>query len=444
MATLRNKAKPKMGRKKVEYKVGEISHHYTENKSFTGNVYIRKGAVTSVETRDKVVKSANSFGSVKRAEKALEAYKELGLSGSPSSPSSIFRKVLDKKINDGDVIHPWQVRPDVGSLDTSGACWLWIERACPPGTEFVGQVNHYDLNEAFWSATKKGLPIKFFPYQSQDKNFVARCIINDTEKGLPYFFEKSLRNNRECLLTGKDIRYFGLDVEIIDALSYVDDYVDLMPVYETISKNFGPWTAKRARQQSWGTFVMKHGGVSGTRYEDGEKQKTWDNKNRFQNRLWGIIITRRIIRKVHKALTKGTGISCFVDSVLTLEKVDTGNDIGQWRQEGEYKDGIYMETPGIWTTRPKPTKTPSAEWTKHSGINSRKELRETEPDPRRGKDIKPMIPNDKLPWEPGVQKQDDKEGTLVPEDSPLEPNAMPDDPGTLSNALSWTHAGERG
>jgi len=434
-----------MPRKTVQYETGDIGKILTEVDGFTGQVYQRKGSISTVEFQDRIIKSARSFESVERAERALKSFKKLGLSGSPTSPSSVFRKVLGYHIENGDVPHPLKALPDGMNMNTNGACWLWIERAVPKDTEVTGTVHHYDINEAFWSATREGLPIKFFPYNSADKNFVARVVIEDSRKDLPYFFQKSLEEDRECLLTGKDIRYFGLDVEIVDALSYVDDYVDLTPVYNTISKHFGPWIQKRARQQSWGTFVMKNGGVQGVRYQDGERQKEWDVNNRFQNRLWGIIITRRIIRKVHRALTKGEGLSCYVDSVLSLEKIETGSRVGEWRNEGEYKNGILLKTPGIWDTRPVSTKRPSEKWKKHSGIRSRKtttttteetkrtikmgtQPQEYDPNkmPRIEKDKpEPIEPNDKPPWEKGLHKIEGKpginSGIVIPEDKRLEP-----------------------
>lgn len=445
-----------MGRKSTKYELGNIGDIIVQKDNFTGNVYKRKGSISTVETPDKVIKSARSFVTQERAYRALEGYKELGLPGNPSSPSSIFRKVLAHHIDEGNVPHPWVSLPDDTSFDSSGACWLWIERAVPKDIGITGPVYHSDINEAFWSATREGLPIKFFPYDRRDENYVARCIIKSAEKELPYFFQKSLEKDRECLLTGKDIRYFGLEVELLDALSYADDHVDLTPVYETISKHFGPWIQKRARQQSWGTFVMKDGGVTGVRYEDGNSKKTWKIKNRFKNRLWGIIITRRIIRKVHREMTEREGLSCFVDSVLSLEKVETGPDVGEWRNEGTYENGVYIKTPGIWDTLPKSTKKPSSKWKRHSGIKTAPKEEEKERklvistgkeeyDPNEydehGIEKEPLPePVDKLPWETGFHKYNGKPGIesdpFVPEDDRLAPNKMPTNPEKVYNALN--------
>jgi len=447
-----------MGRKKVEYELGNVGKAVTQIGNFTGCVYKRKGSISTVETRDKVIKSARSFETVERAERAYESFKKLGISGAPSSPSTVFRKVLAHHIDKGDVPHPWTARPDDLNFDSSGACWLWIERAVPKDTGVKGPVYHYDINQAFWSATKKGLPIKFFPYDRRDENYVARVVIKDAEKELPHFYEKSLKEDRECLVTGKDVRHFGLNIELKDAVSYVDDYVDYTPVYKTISEYFGPWVAKRARQQSWGTFVMKHDGVKGVRYEDGVTEKEWGLKNRFQNRLWGVIITRRIIRKVHRAVTENEGLSCFVDSVLSMDKVSTGEAPGEWRHEGKYDNGIYIKTPGIWDTLPRSTKTPSSKWKRHSGIKPPPTTVETDrkikigtgkdnydPNdyPRTNTGEKEPLPEpvDNLPWESGFHRYDSKPGInsgyLVPEDDPLAPNIMPENPTAVCRALAY-------
>jgi hypothetical protein len=322
------------------------------------------GKVSTIETPDKVIKDARGFGRVGRAEKCLSVYREQGWSGAPASPSSCFSKILEEAIGDGSVPRPRQALPERLRVDTSGVCYLWIEQTVPRGP-ICSKVFHYDINEAFWSATSKGLPVRFYPYRSGDDRWVGRVEIKGAAQDLPWWWEK----RDTAIITGTDVRYYGLDVDVLDAVTYEDLSVDLTPLMKRAHDLFGSWVAKRIRQQSWGLFAMREGAVQSEIIdEDGETQTEWESSNRWRCHPWAIIITRRVMRSVHRAISEGEGVSCFVDSVLARNPLPTGSAPGTWRHEGTYDRGVYLFTPGVWDTRPRSTKRPSHRWKRHAGI----------------------------------------------------------------------------
>jgi hypothetical protein len=109
-----------------------------------------------------------------------------------------------------------------------------------------------------------------------------------------------------------------------------------------------------------------------------------------------VIVTRRIMRQVDRALAGRQGVSCFVDSVLTREPLTggLGDAPGQWRIEGTYPEGVYLHAPGLWDDRPVSTTFPSSQWKRHAGISEN--IRRSAADDIPGDE--PMIPDTNLPF----------------------------------------------
>jgi hypothetical protein len=348
--------------KPVKYVMGEDSLQPPEDQKWTR--YRVGGRTTTIETPEGLIKNARPFGSVERAVYAKGVYERQGWGGSPASASSCVSKVLEKAIDAGEMVHPRQAVPKSLRISTEGAVYLWIEQMIPPGSVPRG-VWHYDVNEAFWSALKQGLPAHFAPYRTGDDRWVGRVEIKSSKMDLPWFWEK----RDFAVLTGTDVRYYGMDVEVKEAITYEDRSVDMAGVMKRVEDLFGEWIGKRARQQSWGLFAMQEGAVRAANYDaEGKQKNEWTMPARWRCHPWAVIITRRVMRKVHAAIRRGSGISCFVDSILAREPIPTGEEAGTWRKEGHYPRGIYIESPGVWTGRPRPTKRPSSRWTKHAGI----------------------------------------------------------------------------
>jgi hypothetical protein len=333
----------------------------------TGDIRVwrRKGSVTTVMTPNTLYKDASAFETLDRAERAATIWKNQGWNGAPSSPARIFARCLEEAVDEGAVPHPRVVRPDESVVDPKDVTWLWIEQMIDPRTHVTDPVYHYDINQAFYSACSGGLPIRFVPYRDGDDRWVGKVEINGARRELP----EPWKVGETAYLTATDVRYWGVDVDVIHAVTFEDFSVDLSPVYERIGSTWGPWTAKHARQQSWGCFAQSPGSVVQETYDSGDLSTQTELPDRWSCPEWAVIITRRIMRRVHRAASEGDGISLFVDSVLTRRPISgVGREAGKWGREGKYENGVYMYAPGLWDTRPVSTPTPTAQWKKHSGI----------------------------------------------------------------------------
>ena len=331
-----------------------------------GRVYKRKHRPTSVVLEDVILKDASGFGTVERAAQELRAWREQGHSGAPSSPARIFAGTLERAVKSGEVMHPARANPGASPIDSGSTCWLWIESAVRPGTHVTGRIFHYDINQAFWSATRKGLPSQFFPYQDGDQEWVGRVKIRSADRRLPAHW----RYQDTATVTADDVRFWGMDVEIIDAVSYADYEVDISSVMQEIGHHYTEWTAKRARQQGWGVFAQSPGSIFQEVYRDGEMTSQTALPERWVCPEWAAIITRRIMRQVASRQREGEAVCMYVDSVLSRRPISgQGSSVGTWRKEGEYDQGVYIEGPGLWDTRPRATRHPSTKWKKHAGIS---------------------------------------------------------------------------
>jgi len=331
-----------------------------------GRVYKRKHRPTSVVLDDVILKDASGFESVDRARTELRTWRERGHTGAPSSPARIFAVELGRAVEKGEFMHPGRANPGPSPIDSQGTCWLWIESAVAPGTHVTGAVHHYDINQAFWSATRRGVPSAFFPYQEGDREWVGRVKIRSAARELPAHW----RHQDEATVTADDVRFWGMDVEVLDAVSYGEYDVDLTPLMRRIGQHYTDWTAKRARQQSWGVFAQSPGSIFQEVYRDGEMTSQTALPERWVCPEWAAIITRRIMRHVASRKREGEAVSLYVDSVLARRPISgRGTTPGTWRKEGTYEQGIYMEGPGLWDSRPRSTRYPSTEWKKHAGIS---------------------------------------------------------------------------
>jgi len=332
-----------------------------------GRVYKRKHRSTSIVTKNKIIKDASGFETVERAAQAYKVWSKLGFSGAPSSPARIFSRMLEKYVEEGEIMPPQRANLGSSPIDSQSACWLWIEAMVPPASHVTGTVHHYDINQAFWSATRKGLPSEFFPYREGDDRWVGRVKIKSADRNLP----APWRYQDEAYLTADDVRFWGMDVEIIDAVTYEDHDVDLTGIMREIGRHFSDWTSKHARQQSWGVFAQSPGSIFQEIYKDGKLSSQSTLPERWTCPEWATIITRRIMRQVASRKREGDAVALYVDSILSRREISgQGSTPGTWRKEGHYSQGVYIEGPGLWDSRPRATRYPSTEWRKHAGISA--------------------------------------------------------------------------
>lgn len=330
-----------------------------------GIYYLRGNVITSIDDGRAVIKSAKAFGSVEAAYECLDAWRRLGFRGAPASPAAFFREMLGKMHREGRI--KYRCIASVNNLLRRDLAGGWIE-AFFRG-EIKRPVYEYDLNRAYFAAQMPGVPGRLRPYVRGDRHFVALCraVSGDFVPSpmLP-------RHSGRVVVTSEAIERLGLKVDIIDAVSYDALDVNLMPVYYELIDYLPARMFKRCQQAGWGVFVGGRGIVAERRVWDGKRKgtlrciKRWQVQNRAQNMVWAALIMQRVTCQLAEAVATYGGLSVYIDSVLTTERIPTGDMPGEWKLEDEMPRGAYIRAPKFYDSLP--AKPDLFAWKKHAGL----------------------------------------------------------------------------
>jgi hypothetical protein len=72
--------------------------------------------------------------------------------------------------------------------------------------------------------------------------------------------------------------------------------------------------------------------------------KRWKIPNLSLNIPWAQLIVSRVKRRLWEA--SPDALHVFVDSVITPHKIATGSELGDWRLEHTYEDGVLVRAAG--------------------------------------------------------------------------------------------------
>jgi len=319
--------------------------------------------ITSVKSSDGTLyKDALRFASVDEAYRCLDAWKEQGWKGAPSSPSSFFRKAA---LDDG-LLHTFK-RKQPFSAFSPHMHGGWQEA----GTRgFIRRpVHHYDINRAYMWSGWQGLPVDIRPWEPGDRPCLVVADIKGAKNDVPSILEK--RN--PILITGKDIDLYGLSVRIRWGVTWNKQEPVLQPIFERLEKIMPPKSFKHMTQGYWGSFAQTTP-VVGESYTDGSRKKDWKLPTYGQHPVWASVIVHRIIRKLYRAYIANRALQCYVDSILCLNQMRPNKQMGGWSHEGTYENGVFIHSPGRWTGLDQNGNMPPEEsmWTKHAGIPERR------------------------------------------------------------------------
>jgi hypothetical protein len=208
------------------------------------------------------------------------------------------------------------------------------QAAISPGIHY-GTFHKYDLRSAYLWAATLGMPHTKTYHRSKEpwkkRDGVFRVKLLDNPKDAPFPFCQA----RECLATGEEIETYNLRIgEVIDGVTweYMTDAEPIINAVRTVS------TWKQAARAYWGRWGQSE---KITCHSNG---KTWKLPNVALNIPWAHLIISRVRMRVWQAARKAVHV--FIDSVITPEKIRTGGEIGDWRLEKIYDDGIFVRGPG--------------------------------------------------------------------------------------------------
>lgn len=234
-----------------------------------------------------------------------------------------------------DVFHEHFKSPrvnwSVNAVLSPALAGAWQE-ATNVGIHF-GKYYRYDMRSAYLWAATLGFPDPT-TYQRSIKlreNGLYRVKLLAPSPGAPFPFNQAT----ECLATRLEMETYNLRVaSVITGVTWTstipgDPIIDAVRLVST-------W--KQAGRSYWGRWAMA------SKVECVAGDKHWYLPNTALNIPWAHLVISRVKMRLWE-FTKHA-VHVYVDSVITSERLPTGDNIGDWRLEKEYPGGVLVRGPG--------------------------------------------------------------------------------------------------
>jgi hypothetical protein len=276
---------------------------------------------------NRFAKSLNSFTDhahdEPRFRELLREYAELGVPR-PSGYADVFHETFKSpRVS-------WSINSQLAPCFAGG----WQE-SLSPGCHF-GRYYRYDMRSAYLWAATLGLPDTRTYTRSLDPwkgkhDGLYRIKLQCPTKGAPFPFNQA----RECIATNLEIEAYDLRVEeVIDGVIWKNT-VGGDKILDAIQK-VSTW--KQAGRAYWGRWAQM------AKVECVSPNKRWYLPNIALNIPWAHLIVSRVKMRLWEHANRAVHV--YVDSVITTDKLPTGDSLGDWRLERTYDHGVLIKAPG--------------------------------------------------------------------------------------------------
>ncbi len=230
------------------------------------------------------------------------------------------------------------------------------QAALKPGNH-SGVWYQYDLRSAYYGALLAGLPDprSFRVTRVLGPAGVFRVRLGEGgRKGLPYPFDLE----SEVIASWDEIQTYGLPVaEVITGVRWTRDY-DTRPIIHACDR----WTfAKAARRSFWGTWASDQGVVCHS-----ASGSAWSPLAPRPHPIWAHLILSRVRCQVWQ--DSGRACHVFVDSLITRDRLRTGDGPGEWKHVQTYESGVRVGGAGQYG----PSRGPWDRWAGVSATDGRR------------------------------------------------------------------------
>lgn len=193
----------------------------------------------------------------------------------------------------------------------------------------------YDMRSAYLWAGSLGMPdTKTFRRSltiRADKPGVYRVILERPALDAPFPFNRA----RECLASSEEIETYSLAVaRVVSGVTWTRS-LDPHRMIENV-RLVSTW--KQAGRSYWGRWGQT------ARVECHAGGKSWTLPNIAANVPWAHMIVSRVKMRLWTYSTDAVHV--YVDSVITPRTCPTGTDLGDWKLEHTYTNGVTVRGPG--------------------------------------------------------------------------------------------------
>jgi hypothetical protein len=200
--------------------------------------------------------------------------------------------------------------------------------------QFKGEHYRYDIRSAYLSALGEWLPDpESYSYSTDIRDNGLYVIEHRPQAHLPYPFNVWTTVNA----TAREIETYGLEVRrVIRGIKWgnvtgTDDIRNAL-----LSLSF--W--KQAARAYWGRWAMVD------QVECNTVSNQWKLPSRFANLPWAHLIVSRVRERLWHEAMKGDVVHVFVDSIICKGHRRIAPEVGGWKLEHIYTDGVRIEGPG--------------------------------------------------------------------------------------------------
>ena len=210
-----------------------------------------------------------------------------------------------------------------------------------------GHWNMYDMKSAYFWALTQGLPdTRTFRFKRKYKHselhgfdceglFVIE--IEKARETYPYPFN---RKRQRYIATTEEIEQLELSVtKIHSGITWKKSSNVANQMVDTI---LGLPASKQVGRSYWGRWASR--APISCRMASGRE---WKLRNILTNIIWAHIILSRVKMRVWRH--SGNAAHIFVDSIITKDIIETGNEAGDWKLVNEF-DGLNIKSPGYFET----------------------------------------------------------------------------------------------
>lgn len=274
-----------------------------------------------------MLKSIDRFGPYAGREDAFMSLMDDSYSNGvirPSSFSSMFH---------GKFFTP-RLKRSVNATFDASFTGAW-EEAKIKGS-LTGLWRQYDLNSAYLWSGSQGLPdTKTFRFaDALDVHFPGLYNIEQVSvnRNLPYPF-----NCRKVVnATMDEIDTYGIQVKKVMGGYTWRQHIDGEKVVEAV-KTFRAW--KHIGKVYWGRWCSR-----ASTYCHSKNGQVWATPNMALNLIWAHVVISRVKMRIWNDAKSAAHI--FVDSVIVPHELPESDDIGGWRLEHLFKNGLRIKHAG--------------------------------------------------------------------------------------------------
>lgn len=199
-----------------------------------------------------------------------------------------------------------------------------------------GRFYRYDMRSAYLWAGSLGMPDTTTYRRSLEVSSklpgIYRVKLEHPVTDAPYPFNRAL----ECLASSDEIEVYDLPVKSVVAGVTWKRTIDPSRMLSHV-RAVSTW--KQAGRSYWGRWGQTE------RVECHAGGKSWVLPNIGANVPWAHMIVSRVKMKLWHMVTPRT-VHVYIDSLITPERIPVGNEIGDWKLERIYENGVRVRGPG--------------------------------------------------------------------------------------------------